>query len=80
MRKLIYLFFTTCLLFVNEIQAQYSGSVLDASSSEPLVGAVLTSGLKYVTTDANGHWTLDADKGSIVTVSYVGLRKTIHME
>ena len=72
MRKILQVLLLTPWLFSAQVKAQYKGTVVDAANAEPLVGAVLVSGEKYVTTDAEGTWSLEAGEGSDIKVSYVG--------
>lgn len=53
------------------------GTVLSASDSEPLIGATVLStekGGKGAATDLDGKFTLQVEKGSKLTVSYIGYR------
>ena len=48
-----------------------SGTVMDENDL-PLAGATVVSGSNYAVTDADGRFTLQADNGSQVTVSFLG--------
>lgn len=53
--------------------AQYNGVVVDAKDGEPLPNALIqTPSGGTALTDFDGRWTLDAPKGTVVTVSYIG--------
>ena len=63
-----------CLLFTSAIYAQVTGSVVDASNDEPLIGAsVLIQGTSTGTiTDIDGNFSIDASPGDVLEISYTG--------
>jgi len=75
MRRLVFLFFLSCMAFALQAQKNLSGSVED-SEGEPLIGATIqVVGQSNVgtTTDFDGHFELRLPEGSNeILVSYVG--------
>ena len=63
-----------CLFGLYQAIGQYSGTVTDERSGEPLIGvSVLISGTSTGTiTDFDGAVTVDASKGDVLVFSYVG--------
>ena len=71
--------FTTCLIFLglNVLQAQNSinGTVLDAETKEPLIGATLKvlNSYRATSTNENGQFTFNRlEENASVVVSYIG--------
>jgi TonB-linked SusC/RagA family outer membrane protein len=66
------------ICFAFQVHAQnvsVSGKVIDATTSNPIEGAsVIVKNGKGTTTNVNGNFTINAAKGSSVTVSYVGFQ------
>jgi iron complex outermembrane recepter protein len=61
-----------CSISVNA-QTSTSGQVVDASTNKPLAGATITFQNKESTTaDVNGRFTIDCNKHTRITVSFVG--------
>ena len=62
------------VLFTTALSAQISGTIIDAENGEPLIGAsVLVQGSTTGTvTDFDGNFTLDANQGDILEISYTG--------
>src|SRR5699024_12181047 len=60
-----------------EQQSTVQGIVLDAKSNEPLTGVTIRVAGKDKTTSTNeeGYFTVEADEGDILEVSYVGFIK-----
>jgi len=77
MRKTILLF---CLVIVATSWAQKNvvdGTVIDARSGDPIVGASVTALGLSVVTNADGYFTLKSDsKVSAITVSHVGYKSS----
>ena len=63
-----------CLLLSSTMFAQISGTIVDESNDEPLIGAsVLISGTATGTvTDIDGNFSLAASPGDVLEVSYTG--------
>ena len=61
--------------FTAVAQTMKATGVITDASGEPLIGAtVMLKGTKRgVTTDVNGHFSIDAPNGSTLIVSYVGM-------
>ena len=77
MYKLLFkswIFLTFLLPAMGQLTAQYSGTVTEESSGEPLIGvSVLIEGTSTGTvTDYNGYYTIDASPGEFLAFSYVG--------
>jgi TonB-linked SusC/RagA family outer membrane protein len=66
------------ICFAFQVHAQnvsVSGKVIDATTSNPIEGAsVIVKNGKGTTTNASGNFTINAAKGTSVTVSYVGFQ------
>ncbi|GAA5521707.1 TonB-dependent receptor [Aliifodinibius salicampi] len=71
------LFLIALLIFPLVSVAQISGTVFDGSSNEPLPGAnVIIQGTQTGTsTDTDGTFTINAQEGDILVVSFVGYRQ-----
>lgn len=70
--------FLSTLIAVGQVNNQANGTITDANS-EPLIGVnvALKSNPKIGTiTDIDGQFTLEAQSGDIITVSYIGYRTT----
>lgn len=63
-----------CLLFSATMFAQISGTIVDESNDEPLIGAsILVAGTANGTvTDIDGNFSLNASAGDVLEVSYTG--------
>ncbi len=63
-----------CMLFSATMFAQITGTIVDDSNDEPLIGAsVLISGTATGTvTDIDGNFSLNANAGDVLEVSYTG--------
>ena len=79
MKKNIVLFFICYLLSLNYVFSQVTvrGSVIDASTSEPLIGATIIYGKGMGTvTDFDGNYSFEISEGERnLTVSYVGYKQ-----
>ncbi|MCP9234838.1 TonB-dependent receptor [Lewinella sp. JB7] len=69
-----YLMVVACTLFANLLSAQITGTVVDADTGDPLIGASIlikgtTSG---VVTDLDGAYSIDAEPSSVLVISYTG--------
>ncbi len=66
--------FALCLMFTSASYAQYTGTVLDGDTDEPLIGAtILISGTSTGTiTDFDGKFSIDAKEGDVLDISYTG--------
>jgi len=66
------------ICFAFQVHAQNvsgSGKVIDATTSNPIEGAsVIVKNGKGTTTNVNGNFTINAAKGTSITVSYVGFQ------
>jgi len=51
---------------------QVRGKVVDASNNNPLLGATVSLAGKTVTTDADGAFSIDCNKSSEITISFIG--------
>ena len=62
------------LVLTTSLNAQVSGTITDADSGEPLIGAsILIQGTGTGTvSDIDGNYTLDAKSGDVLEVSYTG--------
>ena len=75
MRKFLLLLTLTSVTFFAGWAEKVSGVVTDAADGEPLIGATVMLKEKPghgVATDIDGRYTLDADAGQTLVVSYVG--------
>ncbi len=63
-----------CLLLSSTMFAQISGTIIDDTNSEPLIGAsILIQGSSVGTvTDFDGNFSLDANPGDVLEISYTG--------
>jgi len=63
-----------CLLLSSTMFAQITGTIVDDANDEPLIGAsVLIAGTATGTvTDIDGNFSLDANTGDVLEVSYTG--------
>ena len=79
MKKNICLFFVFSLLSFNYVFSQVivRGSVIDASTSEPLIGATIIYGKGMgAVTDIDGNYSFEINEGERnLTVSYVGYQQ-----
>ena len=66
----------TLLCLVSASGQKISGSVQDAVSGESHPGAtiVIQGATRATTSDASGNFVLDASKGEVLVVSYVGYK------
>lgn len=75
---LIYSKFFICLFFLfgafqlSAQTVQLHGKVVDSATQQPVVGATISSANQTVASDIGGNFTLNADKGKNVTVSFIG--------
>lgn len=62
------------IIFATSLSAQISGTITDADSGEPLIGAsVLVVGSTVGTvSDIDGNYSIDASPGDVLEVSYTG--------
>lgn len=74
MKRAFLQFLVINLFLTGSAYAQYSGSIIDASTTEPIVGAVVSSGESYTTSDGNGEWKIEAKQGDVLTVSHFGFK------
>ncbi len=70
-------FFITCILGIQIMVAQTTqttGTITDAETGEPLVGAqVMVKGTSIgTTTDQNGVFSLKVDTGATLVITYIG--------
>ena len=77
MKHLTILFIAGCLALCTSLRAQsVSGTIRDAKTGEPLVGAIVfvpgTS--QSALTDLDGNYTLEAKKGEILNISLLGYK------
>ena len=62
-----------CLAFQSKAQTlTVTGKIIDAVSSKAIEGATIDNGSQKVLSAANGSYTIKAEKGTKVTVTYVG--------
>ena len=62
-----------CLAFQSKAQTlTVTGKIIDAVSSKAIEGATIDNGSQKVLSAANGSYTIKAEKGAKVTVTYVG--------
>ena len=62
-----------CLAFQSKAQTlTVSGKIIDAVSSKAIEGATIDNGSQKVLSAANGSYTIKAEKGAKITVTYVG--------
>ena len=63
-----------CLLLgiVAFAQSRSVSGVVSDENGAPLIGATVVSGGNYAVTDADGRFSLQADNGAQVTVSFLG--------
>ena len=76
------LFFMTMLLISQNVTAQsivVKGQVVDATTKKALVGASISIGStnKGITTGTDGSFTLTAEKGKELRISFIGYKNTI---
>ena len=81
MKQFRFLLFMLMLFLTLGLQAQditVRGVVLD-ETSEPIIGATVKVGNSSsgTVTDLNGSFSLKVKKGSLVSVSYIGDRKSV---
>ncbi|MDE6689004.1 MAG: SusC/RagA family TonB-linked outer membrane protein [Prevotella sp.] len=59
-------------------QTKVTGTVLEDGTDEPIIGAsvMIAGSKKGVTTDINGHFTIEVPAGKKLTFSYVGMQPT----
>lgn len=65
--------FTQVLLFAQTVQVK--GKVTEAGSKKPIEGATVGYKGKATTTNAQGEFTINAEKGSKLSISYVGFEE-----
>ena len=76
LRKKITIF--GCLLFslfistINAQTVQLHGKIIDSSTQQPVMSATVSSGKQTTLSDAQGNFTINADKGQNLTASFVG--------
>lgn len=85
MKRIIFILFLLCAIPSSVIYAQnmtISGIVTDASDGSPIIGAtVMNSSKKGTSTDLEGHYTIVAKKGEVLTFSSIGMEsKSIKIE
>jgi TonB-linked SusC/RagA family outer membrane protein len=67
-----------CLLFslfistINAQTVQLHGKIIDSSTQQPVMSATVSSGKQTTLSDAEGNFTVNADKGQNLTASFVG--------
>lgn len=85
-RRLLYLLLLVCAtLDLSAQELVVNGVVSDASTGEPLIGATVrvNNTTLATTTDVDGNYSIKANKGQIIKVSYVGyddMTKTVNGE
>ncbi|HEY8389206.1 MAG TPA: TonB-dependent receptor, partial [Parasegetibacter sp.] len=64
------------LSFFQQNQLRVSGTVVSAETREPLAGASVTvrGGSSAVVTDADGKFTISAEAGNVLVITYVGFQ------
>src|SRR5215471_4470994 len=70
--SIFYLFSFFFLVKLPAQSLQLNGKIIDSTSQQPVAGATITAGKQTVTSDAEGNFTVNANKGANVTISYVG--------
>jgi len=77
-RSFILAFALICI--ANITYTQVSGTIIDASTGDPLIGAsVVVQGTTNGTiTDIDGNYTLNANQGDVLLVSYVGFEDMLY--
>lgn len=74
MRRLILLI--SCFLLVtiaNAQQKKISGTVINKADNTPLAGATVATDKVSVATDIDGKFSIDANEGDILKISYIGM-------
>jgi hypothetical protein len=75
MRKILFLLFliaAPCAIYAQSYQI--SGKVTDAADGSPMPGVTVQTQAKVgVMTDENGSYTIKADKGDVLTFSFLGM-------
>jgi len=76
MRRVLFLLLFTLSVFAFPASAQriLSGRVLDASSSEPLIGAAVTQGSSWALTDSIGHFSIKGKENEPICISSLGYK------
>jgi iron complex outermembrane receptor protein len=70
---------TIVLAFITTVsfaQKKLKGKVIDATNHATLSGATITAFKTATTTDANGEFSVDCSKTSLITISFVGYQST----
>ena len=67
---------TVAVLFAATAQAQISGTVVEASTGEPIIGAsiIQVGTTNGVITDFDGNFTLNVQEGAELQFSYMGFQ------
>lgn len=78
-KRFLFLAFLMMSLAVLKAQTQVSGTVLEASTNEPIIGAsVVEEGTSNGTaTDFDGNFTLTVADGAKISVSYIGFQTQV---
>ncbi len=72
----IVLLLSTCFLTVSAQQLEITGLVSSATDNQPLIGVTVqvANTSTGTTTDAEGHYSIRAEKGAVIVFSYVGFQ------
>jgi TonB-linked SusC/RagA family outer membrane protein len=68
----ICLFSSFLFLNLNAQTVLLHGKIIDSATQQPVMSATVNSGKQIVLSDAGGNFTLNADKGKDLTVSFIG--------
>lgn len=79
-RIILFTFLLTALSSYLFAQNKIKGRVLDVSSNAPLLGAnVSVTGKGLATTDKDGNFSIDCNKGATLTVTFIGYETYTHV-
>ncbi len=72
--KITALFICLSFLFLktNAQTVKLHGKIIDSTTQQPVSSATVSSGKQTVLSDAEGNFTLNADKGKDLIVSFIG--------
>lgn len=73
----ICLFFSFFILNINAQNVQVHGKIIDSANQQPVSNATVSAGNQHVLSDAEGNFTINADKGKSLSVSFVGYTSKI---
>lgn len=74
-KKLIRICCLILLLFFSKLNAQtlqLQGKIIDSASQQPVTGATVSTGKQNMVTDAQGNFSINADKGQTISASFIG--------